>query len=119
MFFGRTKNIEIKRNIIALENVATELSGVFDIVFFFKNILETNGISDDEVHPSVNHGMPNLVRSVWNFYVHHGLTVFETEIKPRIINRNNFGHFDNNIFLVSIQNKHLTSKSLLIWLTVC
>ena len=69
--------------------------------FFFINKLETKDISNDGVHPSVSHGIPKLVRNIQNFYVHLGLTVSETEIKPRIINRNfgnNFDHYDNNNF---------------------
>ena len=102
-FFGRSKNNEnIDKYNEALENVATELSGVFDIdLVFLNNILETKDISNDGVHPSVSHGIPKLVRNIRNFYVHLGLTVSETEIKPRIINRNfgkNFDHYDNNNF---------------------
>ena len=103
VFFGRSKSNEnIDKYNEALENVATELSGVFDIdVVFLNNILETKDISNDGVHPSVSHGIPKLVRNIWNFYVHLGLTMSETEIKPRIINRNfgkNFDHYDNNKF---------------------
>ena len=102
-FFGRSKNNEkIDKYNEALENVATELSGVFDIdVAFLNNILETKDISKDGVHSSISHGIPKLIRNIRIFYVHLGLTVSETEIKPRIINRNfgkNFDHYDNNIF---------------------
>ena len=92
----------------ALENVATELSGVFDIdVVLLNNILETKDICNDGVHPSVSHGIPKLVRNVRNFYVYLGLAVSKTEIKPRIIN----GNFGKN--LVSIQKKtFFTSNSL-------
>ena len=52
----------------ALENVATELSGVFDIdVVFLNNILETKNIRNDGIHPSVSHDTPKLVRKFWNF----------------------------------------------------
>ena len=69
--------------------MATELSGVFDLdVVFLNCILETKDISnDDGVHPSVSHGILKFVRNVQNFNVHLGLTVSESEIKPRIINR--------------------------------
>ena len=108
--FGRRKNNEnIDKYNEALENVATELSGVFEIDVVFFNILEMKDISNDGVHPSVSHGIPKIVRNVRNFYVFLGLTVSETEKKPRIINRN-FGKklitMITTIFLVSIQNKH-------------
>ena len=111
VFFGRSKN---NKNIDifyeALENVATELSGVFEIdIVFLNNILETKDISNDGVHPSVSHVIRKLFRNIRNFYVHLGLMVSKTEIPPRIINRNfgkNFGHYDNNNVFVSIQNKH-------------
>ena len=70
-------------------------------LFFLNNILETKDISNDGVHPSVSHGIPKLVRNFWNFYVYLGLTVSQTEMKPRIINRNfgkNFDHYDNNFY---------------------
>ena len=57
--------------------------------------------SNDVVHPSVGHGIPKLVRNVQNFYVYLGLTVSETELKPRIINHNfgkKFDHYGNNNF---------------------
>ena len=100
---GRSKNNEnIDKYNEALENVATELSDVFDIdVVFLNNILETKDISNDGVNRSVSHGIPKLFRNIWNFYVNLGLTVSETEIKPRIINRNfgkNLDHYDNNNF---------------------
>ena len=102
-FFGRSKNNEnIDKNNEALENVATELSGVFDIdVVFLNNRLETKDMNNDGVHPSVSHGLLKLVRNIRNFYVHLGPTVSESEIKPRIINRifgKNFDHYDNNNF---------------------
>ena len=79
-----------------------ELSGVFDIdVVFLNKLLETKDISNDRAHPSVSHIIPELVRNFRNFYVHLGLTVSETEIKPRIIHpnfRKNFNHYDNNNF---------------------
>ena len=84
----------------ALEDVATVFSGVFDIgVVFLNNILETKDISNDGVHPSISHGVPKLVKNFRNFYVHLGLTVAKTEIKPGVINGNfgkNFDHYDNN-----------------------
>ena len=66
-----TKNIEKYNE--ALENVATELSGLFDIdVVFLNNILEKKDkdISNDGLHPSVSHGIPKFVRNIRNFYVH-------------------------------------------------
>ena len=83
------KNENIDKYNEALENVASDLSGVFDIdVVFLNKIPETIDISNDGVHPSVSRGITKLVRNIRNFYVHLGLTVSETEIKPRIINRN-------------------------------
>ena len=81
----------------ALENVATELSGVSDNdVVFLNNMLETKDISNDKVPPSVSHGIPKLVRNVRNFYVEL-LTETLEKILLTII---------TTIFLVSIQNKH-------------
>ena len=102
-FFTRSKNNEnIDKYNETLENVASELSGVFDIdVVFLNKIPETKDISNDGVHPSVSRGITNFVRNIRNFYVHLGLTVSETEIKPRIINRNFgkiFNNYDNNNF---------------------
>ena len=117
-FFGRSKNNEnLDKYDEALENVATELSGVFDIdVVFLNNILETKDISNDGVHPSVSHGIPKLVRNIRNFYVHLGLTVSETEIKPRIIDRNfgeNFDHYDKKqCFWFPSKTSIFTSNSL-------
>ena len=100
----------------ALENVATELSGFFDIdVVFLKNILETKDISNDGVHPSVSHGIPKLFRNIWNFYVHLGLTLSESEIRPRIINRNfgkNFDDYDNIFFWFQYKTSIFTSNLL-------
>ena len=101
VFFGRSRNNEnIDKYNEALEDVETEVSGVFDIgVVFLNNILETKDISNDGVHPSISHGVPKLVRNFRNFYVHLGLTLSETEIKPRVINRNfgkKFDHYDDN-----------------------
>ena len=79
-FFARSKQKKTDKHNDALEKVATELSGVFDIVIFF-NIPETKDISNDGVHPSVSHGIPKIVGNVRNFYAHHGLTVPETEIQ--------------------------------------
>ena len=112
VFFVRRKNNEnIDKYNEVLEKVATKLSGVFDNnVVFLNNILETKDISNDGVHPSVSHGIHKVVRNIWNFYVHLWLTLSETEIKPRIIKRNFgkiFDHYDNNNFLVYIQNKHI------------
>ena len=107
-FFGCSKNYKNIGNYNeALENFATDFSGVFDIdVAFFNNKLETKEISNDGKHPSVSHGLLKLLRNIRNFYVHLGLTVSETEVKPRIINPNfgkNFYHYDNNNFLRLIQ----------------
>ena len=71
------------------------------LTLFFPIIYWKRNISNDGVHPSVSHGIPKHVRKVRNFYVYLGLTVSETEIKPRIINQNfgkNFDHYDNNNF---------------------
>ena len=62
------------------------------------NILETTDISNDGVLTSVSHGIPKLVRNIRNAYL--GLTVSETEKKPRTINQNfgkNFIHYDTNL----------------------
>ena len=82
--------------------MATELNGIFDNdVVFLNNNLETKDISNDVVHPSVSHGITKLFRNVRNFYLYLGLTVSETELKPRIINHNFgkiFDHYGKNNF---------------------
>ena len=111
-FFNRSKNNEnIEKYNEALKILQRSTVAFLILRLFFINIiLETKNISNDGVHPSISLGMPKLVRNIRNFYVHLGLTVSETEIKPRIINRNfgkNFDHYDNNnFFFASIQNNH-------------
>ena len=114
-FYGDSKNNKNLDNYnAALENVATELSGVFDIdVVFLINILEAKDISKNGLHTTVSRGMSKHVRKFRNFNVHHVLTVSKTEITQGIINQNfgkNFYHYDNNIFLISIQNKKFYLK---------
>ena len=74
---------------------------ILTLMLFFRIIYWKRKISHDGVHSSVSHGIPKRVINVRNFYVNRGLTVSETEIKPRIISHffgKNFDHYDNNFF---------------------
>ena len=74
VFFGCSKiNGNIDKYKEALENLATELSGVLAIdIVFLKNKLKTKDINNDGAQPSVSHGISKLVGKVRNFYLHHG-----------------------------------------------
>ena len=122
-FFGRSKiNENVNKYNEALENVATELSGAFDNdVVFSNNILETKDISIDGIHPSVSHGIPKLVRNNWNFYVHLGLTVSETEIKELSTEtlEKILISMITTVFWFPSKTSIFTSNSLKIWLMFC